>query len=53
MDELLDGLKHGCLPETERAKFEEIMHAITAWERNRRAYIEHVERDTLIAEERD
>ena len=51
MDELLDGLKHGCLPETERAQFEHIMHGITAWERDRRAHIEHVERDTLIAEE--
>ena len=47
MDELLDGLKHGCLPETERVQFERVMHAITAWERDRRAYVERIEQDTL------
>ena len=53
MDELLDGLKHGCLPETERVQFERVMHAITAWESDRREYVERIERDTLVAEDRD
>lgn len=53
MDELLDGLKHGCLPETERAQFEHIMHGITAWERDRRAHIERIEEDALVAENLD